>query len=174
MLPEGMFGGSGGSDPNSGIQEMIRNSATLQEIEGQKPAHRDAELQLWEIIKRWHNLLHDKRELTPRMMSLGKFSEDFSPNIVYRDMKPVESDEAKQSQVKFLLEEGLITRRGALKKLNPEMKDEQIDALLLEINQEKAERAAAFGLAMSPAPKPVATIVDDTEEEEDVEDEQKG
>lgn len=151
LLPPSTFGGSKGGDPNSGVQEMIRNSSTLMEIESQKPVLRDAELETWERYKRWHNLLHDKNELPKDLKALGKFSDDFAPVISYQDMKPVESEEQRLKQVQMLMDMGMLTRKKAMKKLNPEMSDEQIETEMKDIEEEKQARVKAF-TASQPAP----------------------
>lgn len=149
LLPSNIFAGSQVGDANSGIHEMMKSAATLMEIESQKPVLRDAELETWELIKDWHNLLFDKGELTPEAQALGKFSDAFAPQITYQDMKPVESEEQRITQVERLMDRGLISKRDAFKKLFPEFTDEQIEAKIQEIEEEKMVNAQAFGLPVN-------------------------
>lgn len=153
LLPSNIFSGSTGQDANSGVQEMMKSAATLMEIESQKPVLRDAELEVWMLLKDWHNLLHSKSELPPELQSLGTFSEQFNPQITYQDMKPVESEEQRITQVERLMDRGLISKRDAFKKLFPEFSDEQIEAKINEIEQEKVENAAMFGLPPVASPQ---------------------
>lgn len=83
-------------------------------------------------------------------------------------MKPIESEEQRQQQVSFLLDKGLATRKDAFKKLNPEMTDEQIEAKMQEIEDEKMERAAAFGI------QPNAPVGEQEENEDGTEEDERG
>lgn len=166
LLPSNIFAGSASSDSSSGVHEMMKNAATMMEIESQKPVLRDAELEAWDLIKDWHNLLHDKNELDPSLRALGKFSDQFAPMVTYQDMKPVESEEQRITQVERLLDRGLISKRDAFKKLFPEFTDEQIEAKMKEIEDEKMANAAMFGLPMNKnnAPKEEEELEENGEE----------
>lgn len=166
LLPSNIFSASSG-DVNSGIQEMMRSAATLMEIESQKPVLREAELDTLMLIKDWHNLLFDKNELSPEVRALGKFSEEFNPMVTYQDMKPVESEEQRINQVERLMDRGLMSKRDAFKKLFPEFSDEQIDAKIEEIEEEKKASVEAFGLNKKPSGDDKSDDDDDEENDKD-------
>lgn len=150
LLPSNIFAGSAsGGDSNSGMHELMKSAATLMEIESQKPVLRDAELECWDFIKLWHNVLFDADELSQEARELGRFTDDFAVNVTYQDMKPVESEEQRITQVERLMDRGLISKRDAFKKLFPEFTDEQIESKMSEIEEEKMANAAAFGLPMN-------------------------
>ncbi len=161
LLPSNIFSGQGNGDSNSGVHEMMKTAATQMEIESQKPVLRDAELETWVLIKEWHNLLFDKNELPPEARELGKFTEGFNPQITYQDMKPVESEEQRITQVERLMDKGLISKRDAFKKLFPEFTDEQIEAKMQEIEEEKQANMDRFNQQVGAAPQS-----EDSEEEE--------
>ncbi len=149
LLPSTLFAGGASPDANSGLQEMIKQSATLMEIESQKPVLRDAELESWERIAAWHNLLHDKNELPQEARELGKFSEDFAPQISYQDMKPIESEEQRLNQTKLWMEMGMLSKVDALQKLKPELTEEQAASILEKVQEERVASAERFGLPMN-------------------------
>lgn len=121
---------------NSGFQALIEMSDTLEVVEQDKPVMRDAEKATWELIKRWHNYLFDANVLHEDARALGKFAEDFEINIQYRDIKPIESERETIDAVKTLRELGLISKLDAMKKLNPDLQESQIEEKLLAIKDE--------------------------------------
>jgi hypothetical protein len=164
-MPPNALGGKATKNFTSGFHALIEMSDTLEAVEQDKPALRNAEMQLWEVIKRWHNYLYDLNELDEEARSFGKFSDAFAVSINFRDIKPVESEQEVLATVKQLRDLGLITRRDALKKLHPDMTDEQLDAKLVEIDKEsqKAMKEAQEAIGLS----------SDEKEQENAKDKQK-
>lgn len=149
-MPPNSVGGTSTSSRSftSGFHALIEMSDTIEAVEADKPAMRDAELELWQVIAKWHNWLFDMNLLSPEARALGKFSDSFGLNIVYRDVKPIESENEIISSIKELRAMRLITRKEALKRLKPDMTEEQIDAMLKEIDDEmgKALKSAMDAL----------------------------
>jgi hypothetical protein len=129
---------------NSGFQALIMNADNLQQLEQKKPVFRDAERETWKIIAVQHNALHDSNELSNDLRALGKFSDGFDPQTTYPDIRPLESDQDRLTMVEKLLALGLETRAGAVKKLNPDMSDDEVDEKLKAIDDEKQARIDAF------------------------------
>jgi hypothetical protein len=112
-------------------------SSTLEAIENDKPFLRNAELELWDNIKIIHNILHDTQALSDKAKAFGKFSEDFELEIIYSDIKPIESEQEVQKMVLERMSAGLMTRKQALIKLNPDIPSAEIDMRLKEIDAER-------------------------------------
>lgn len=123
----------------SGFQALIEMSDTLDVIEQQKPIMKKAEKELWDHIKAWHNYLYENDLLDEEVRKLGVFSDDFEIQINYRDMKPIESEQERVNTVKELMSLHLLTRKDAVKKLNPDLSDEQIEEKLQELDQENPD-----------------------------------
>lgn len=126
----------------SGFHALIAAADSLEAIEADKPIMLKAEHESWNVIAKWHNWMFDVGQLDQEAAQLGKFSEQFKPVIVFSDIKPIESDDEKISRVEKLINMGLVTRKNALRMLNPEMNEETLDATLAEIDQEKAGNVA--------------------------------
>lgn len=168
LLPSNIFSGHGSS--TSGEHELMKSAATMMEIESQKPVLRDAELECWQLIKNWHNLLFDKNELPPEARALGKFSDTFSPNIIYQDMKPIESDEQRITQVERMDALGVLSKQDKFKKLFPEMTQEQIEAKIKEIDDEKQKSMQMFSLPPVNGSSQDDEVEEQQEEKEELDD----
>ncbi|NIM46386.1 MAG: phage portal protein, partial [Nitrososphaeria archaeon] len=163
MNPKELAGALNAQSVTSGAQALIEMADTLEAREESKPVFRDAEKELWDTLAAWHNWAHDiQGMLPPDLQALGKFSEGFTVSIQYQDIKPIESEQERLMVVEKLRNMGLITKLDAIKKLNPDLSDDEIEAKLEEIKEESMAQAAAFGL---PAP---------SEEEEPAEEEEDG
>ena len=165
LLPSTIFSGDGNS--TSGEHELMKSAATMMEIESQKPVMRDAELEAWVLIKEWHNLLHDKNELPPELRALGKFSEGFSPNVSYQDMKPIETTEQRITQVEKMDALGVLAEKDKFKMLFPDMTDEEIENKIKEIEDEKKANVAAFTIPPAGSSEEDDDKKDDDKEEDD-------
>lgn len=128
----------------SGFHAMIEMSSTIEAIEADKPFLRDAEMELWDKIKIMHNTLHDVDGLDEKFMDMGKFSDDFDLEIIYGDVKPIESEKEVQAMVLDRINNGLMTRRQALMKLNPDIPQEEIEAMIEEISKEESKKLASL------------------------------
>lgn len=146
--PKEISGSSGGASFSSGFQALIETSDTLEARKRDQNPLRRAEQQTWEIIKRWHNWMLDTDQLNPEARALGKFSDDFGVMIEFADVKPLESLEDRIKQVRELKAEGLVTRRDAMKRLHPDMNEEQIDMKLEAIDAEMKELSSRAATLM--------------------------
>ena len=146
LQPSAIAGQGSGAKYNSGFQALIEMSDNLQAIEMDKPVFKKAELDFWDVLSRWHNWMFDQGVLNDEAKALGKFSDKIELQVIYPDVKPLESEEDVVKRIKELREEGLISRMDAMKKLNPELTDKQIEQKLEEIDNEAKLRAAAFGI----------------------------
>jgi hypothetical protein len=165
MPPNSVGGTSANRSFTSGFHALIEMSDTIEAVEADKPAMKDAEMGLWKVIAAWHNWLFDLNLLSQEARALGKFSESFDLTIIYRDVKPIESEGEIISSIKELRSMRLITRKEALKRLKPDMTDEQIEETLKEIDLEmsKALQSAIRDL-------PVETDKSEMPMEDDMED----
>ena len=135
----GSVGGSGGAQNfTSGFHAMIAMADALEAIESDKPLMLKAEQESWELIKKWHNWMLDMNMLEDEARVLGKFSDEFQVSVQYADARPLESEDERIARVKMLLDMGLLTRMDALKKLHPDLSEEQVAAKLAEIDSEKS------------------------------------
>lgn len=121
---------------SSGIQEMIRMSENIDDIEDQREIYRDNEPEIFEIIRRWHNLYLDRNLLYKKNAELQTFPEgDFSlkfpaPDRFVSDKEKLEIIEKRRSLMLDTVADGLIRD-------NPDLNVEQAENKILEILEEK-------------------------------------
>jgi hypothetical protein len=153
--PSSVGKADGGSAFTSGIQALLEMSDAIEAMKADQPAHRDAEKDLWDIIARYHNWMYDTGVLRDDARALGKFSEGFQINIQFSEMKPMETEIDRMNIVnmgKNTLK--LMTKRDALKRLHPQMSDEEIETKLEGLDLEMDEVRSKFSLPFGSAEKP--------------------
>lgn len=126
-----------GQNATSGFQLLLKMSDSLEAIETDKPLMMNVEKDHWEVISLWHNWMFDNDLLSRDAQALGKFSDEFDPQIQYPPARPLESEDEVLNRIKLQMSLGLMTREDALKKLYPDSSDEQIIEMLQEIDAEK-------------------------------------
>jgi chemotaxis regulatin CheY-phosphate phosphatase CheZ len=139
MDPGSIGGKMASRNFTSGFHAMIAMSDNLEAVEMDKPVFQDAEKDFWEITKRWHNWMFDIGVLNDEARKLGKFSDDLEVAVSFAEIKPLESDQETITQIKDLRTEGLITKFDALKRLHPDLSDDQIQDKIDEIEEELAK-----------------------------------
>lgn len=145
LNPGAVSGNRQSSDMSSGFSRLIEMSDALEAIEADKPVLRDAEMNLWEVIKAWHNDMYERGVLRADAKALGRFSDKFELSIQYRDIRPIESETERITAAKAYLDMGIATKQMALKKLQPDLSDEQADKILKEVEAEKQANLEKFG-----------------------------
>jgi len=156
LNPKEIGGTNSARNFSSGFQALIESADILEARKMDMNPMRRGEQELWFVIAKWHNLMIDTQTLNDEARSLGKFSEDFGINIQFAEVRPLESEQERIQTVKDLRGEGLLTRSDALKKLHPDMSDEQIETKLKEIDEELSQLRQ----------KAVDVFKDDTQKEE--------
>jgi len=143
----------GASAFNSGIQAMLEMSSAVEASRASQPTFRDAEKSLWQIIAKWHNWMLEMGILRDDAKKLGKFSDDFSLSIAFVEPKPMQSTKEKLDVIEQASKLKLITRKDALKKLHPDMSEEEIENKLKEIDEESDEMRERFMSQLLPPPQ---------------------
>lgn len=146
----------GGAAFTSGIQALLEMSDALEAMRNDQPVFRDAEKDLWEVIKRWHNWMFDLNILSQDAKNLGKFSEDFRLSVDFAELKPLETESDRMDLAEKGKNLGVMSKKDMLRKVNPDMTDEEADAKLEEIKQEREEMVQAFNPTPF-APEPINT-----------------
>ena len=150
MDPGSIGGANSQRSFTSGFHQLIAMSDNIEAVEADKPVFLEAEKEHWEIIKAWHNALYDANALEPEAKALGRFSEDFEVQVSFADVKPLSSEDEVITRIEKLMAQGLITRFDAMKKLWPDLKDEQVLQKIKEIDQERMVKASAVIKEIAP------------------------
>lgn len=138
----GTIGQLSGDNFANGISKMIDEMDTAEARQWLADKFAQVEAKLW------HRIMH---ELHPKWVANGlidnaaKFSPKAAVEIVFPAQTPMVSRTQMLTESKMAIETGLSTRRRELKRHNPLLSEEEIDALIVEINDEKAARSIAQG-----------------------------
>lgn len=113
----------------SGVSLMIKEMDTTADRNEQIKYFKEAEMTFWDKLKVMHNYWVDNGFVS----GVPKFSDDFYLDVTFPKIKPIEDMTEIINRATTLLREGLITKFKALKMIFPEMSDEIIDEMLIEI-----------------------------------------
>lgn len=132
----------------SGIAKIIDESDTSRERKKQEKFFKQVELQFWRVLATMHNELVKAK----RIKNMKSFSEpkDLVVNVKYVEQKPLQSRLDVITELKTERDAGFVSTETAIKQLNPDMTDEEIE---LEMERIDGERTV--------------TIPEEPEEEED-------
>lgn len=139
----------------SGVAKILDSSESTEDREDQVKYFAVAEKQYFELLAK-HQM--------PAWIAAGsidpkyvvKFSPDFELSISYPEMQPVVSESEKTDIEIKKLNAGITSKSMAIKELNPEYSQDEVNQVLLEIEK---ERAAEMEVAGNPE------MIDDIEDE---------
>lgn len=133
--------GSTGEADNSisGLAKVIDNAdVTDVRKENSKAFENTEEDELWPLIKAYHNNVWVPQDLLHEDVNKDNFSEDFIINIEFGDMTPITDPQEKRDDLKFRLDNKLITRERAIREVNPKMEVSEQDQLIAEVKAEQS------------------------------------
>jgi len=117
----------------SGIAKVIDEADATSARRKQLNKFIEVEARLWQLVKVMHEVWVRSGEIKERRL----FSKDFYVDVNFGSLEPVTDTKKELEEIKLKLDMGLISKRMAVKESNPMLDDEQIDALLKEIEDEK-------------------------------------
>lgn len=132
----GTIGGLAAENFASGISKAIDEMDTVEARQKQIPQFMKAEKNLWTLImKRLHPYWMSQKMLDTNL--------NFSPNaqikIEFPEQLPMSDRESVLKNIETELKLKLTTREIAIKTLNPEMEDSEVEELLLKIDEESTQ-----------------------------------
>ena len=116
----------------SGIAKLIDEADAISLYKEQIIFFRHIEEAVWTIIRDIHGFWSDNGLIEESR----RFSDGFDPIVQFQIAEPILSEDVLVDILIKELETGLITRKGAIKRLNPEFTAREIDAYLREIRSE--------------------------------------
>lgn len=131
----------------SGISKMLDESESMEDREDQQQYFTDSEKEIWgklskHMVPYWRKINILKGDWN------NDFSDDFEISIHFPEVRIIKSEKEKLDESDFRIEKGFSTKRRELKRLYPHMSEDEIQALIDEINEEKAEALAAIADSM--------------------------
>lgn len=128
------MGGMTVNDATSGVSKMIDSSDASSIVKKQQSIFNDAELYFWDLLKTMHNYWVSNSMLAE---SLPAFSEEFTPNIKFSEIKILPTRKELLDETKIELDMGVLSLKRAISKLNPKATSEMIEEIYNEIQEEK-------------------------------------
>lgn len=126
----------------SGISLMIQEMDTTEDRLNQIPYFKQAEQEYWYKLATIHNQLVNTKDFVMNK----KFSdpEKLKVNITYSEQKPIKPRLELLAEIEKELAMKTMSNRKAIKKLNPDISDAEIDSLLKEIKEEESIKIPTF------------------------------
>jgi len=134
----------------SGVSKMFDNLESTEEINEQRKIYSDAERDLWGLVA--HYMLPvwvDSGKINTEYA--GAFSNDFKLSIRYPDIKPMLTKKERIESAKMELDAGVTSLYRAIKDINPDMEDSEVEDLINEIQKEKLASVDFFQRNMNGA-----------------------
>ena len=130
----GNVGQMNASSASSGISKIIDESDTSRERKRQEKFFKKVELELWRVLASMHNSLVAAKRIT----NMKTFSDpdNLVVNITYVDQKPMQSRKDKIEELKLEVDARFKSRSTAIKQLNPNMSEDEIEEELALIDNE--------------------------------------
>ena len=121
----------------SGIALAIREMDTTQHREMQEKYFNKFEQDFWRRLGTIHNKLAEVGRIENRQRFVDP--ETMKVEVKYADQKPITDEQTVINNAITLYNSGFISKKKAIKKINPEMTDKEIKKLLKEIDKEEGD-----------------------------------
>lgn len=150
----------------SGIAMMIEMSESLADIRDVQNLFQDKEPEIWEVIRRWHKLLHETDELVEDLQAIDTF-EDSNVKLKFHNIKPVISEKDQLDNIQKRKDLSISTMTELIQIDNPDLSEDEAKAKVKEImDEKKARQKEMMGSVMKNAMN-VEKVEDEDEDEEE-------
>lgn len=141
---------------SSGVSKAIDEGDTTAERKRQLEFFSSLELELWRTLESMQSIWSSAGILNGERRKFSKaFTDTFS--IMYAEMKPLKTVKQKIEEIQLLRDQGLISKKRALKSLFPDMTDGQIEEWMDELKEENEEELDAMMMGPGQTLKPERT-----------------
>lgn len=130
----GAIGQLQGDSFASGISKMIDEMDTFEDRKEQVAVFKEAEAQLWDLVLNYMHPVWVKADL---LENKTIFTASATVDTDFLEQKPNVSRTELISQIKEEMAAGFMTRFDAIKTLNPQMSDKEIEEYIIEIDTER-------------------------------------
>ena len=130
---------------------IIEMSEAIDDIEEKQKDYKAIERQLWDIIRRWHNIYLQTGTYDAAFKEVGLIPDDLELSIKFNEIKPVVTEKDKLENLKARKDLGINKLAELVMIDNPDLSMEQAEEKLKEIAAEKLENInRSFVQAMTP------------------------
>jgi len=135
-IKAGSIGSLNQSNVASGVSKMIDEADATVNRKSQISTFQMAEKVFWQVLA----TIHNEAAKAGRLENRALFSEPsrLEVNVKFPDQKPMQTKLEIIEEASAELDAGLTSKRRMIKKLNPEMSDDEVSELLEEIEQENS------------------------------------
>ena len=139
----GTVGNTNAERASSGISLIIQEMDTTENVNMQKKFFEEAENDFWKRLAKIHNYLAEHNMIENK----ARFSDpdNLTVSIEYAEQKVIEDRTALVERTIIQLDAGLLSKKEAIKRLNPKMADDEIDELLKEVESDNTIKVESFG-----------------------------
>lgn len=138
LSPRTVSGKLDAVDPASGISRLIDQSESTVDIGERQKIFKDNEPIIWEVTRRWVDVLKESSSLSESFDLIGQFK-DSTVQLEFNHPQPVITEKEKLENIKARKDLGLDTEIDLIKALNPGMTDDEAEKKLLKIKEQKLE-----------------------------------
>jgi hypothetical protein len=121
----------------SGIQEIIRMSENIDDIEDQREVYRDTEPEIFDIVVKWHNLYLDRGVLAEDNAELGSIPEDAEFSLKFPAPVMFQTEKEKLEVIDKRRSLNLDSMIDSVMRDNTDLSREDAEAKLLQILEDK-------------------------------------
>lgn len=153
----------------SGIAMLIENSDVDEETQDTQTLYQEAEPDEWEIVSAWQQLYGERKLLTKKFAEIAVLKAPLKITVKFLQVAPPITETEKLNALKTRKEIGLDSMKDLIKRDNPGMTDEELDAKVEELKAEKKANAPepgenpAFGKPGGPDAKAKAQAEEDAD-----------
>lgn len=127
----------------SGISQLIEQSEVTFDIEDKQKIFQDNEPVIWEVIRRWMEVLTAKKQASAALAEIGTFK-DSDVNLIFPRNKAVVTEAEKLDNLKKRQELGINSEIEILMIDNPDLSEEEAQEKLDKIKEEKQAKLDSF------------------------------
>lgn len=132
----------------SGISKMVDEMDTSEDRQKQVQYFKEAEIKLWDLV---FNFMHPVWEREPDWMGPRGLSPVKSVTVCFEDQTAIQDSSKVLDDTIKALNAGLITKIDAVKAVNPEIPEDEIDSYMTELENENSVEVPNGGQEIYPA-----------------------
>lgn len=121
----------------SGIHEIVLRSENTEDIEDQQEVYKDGEPEIFDYMKKWHNLFFQENVLVDELQELGSIDEDAYIKIKFKQPSQYMTEKEKLEVIKIRKDLGLDSQIDSIMRDNPELTEKQAQDRLLKLLEQK-------------------------------------
>ena len=127
----------GDSMAKSGVHEAIKQSENSEDIVDSQAIYQDGERNLFEIVRKVHNVYLDRKQLDSDLALIGKLDESTFMSIKFQEPSVYQSDMDKLEIIEKRKELGIDSQIDAIMRDNQDLSREQAEEKFKRVLEEK-------------------------------------